>query len=253
MGIDENLLRQSQVNLAKFMKRLLVRRFESSMEAFKLSLESMIKSSETIESWYENKGGVPVFKKGDLPAPEELFDLTGDDAIKSIDELLEDDKLEKYVQRGLWFIEKKELKVGFIQQVKKDIQLLKDIYHDWFGSQKYSDPKLIHFLELVKTQLENEPERKIVVFTEFADTANYLYESLKSCLRVFKYSSLDSSKENKRIIRENFDAGIDKPKNDYDILIATDAISEGFNLHRAGTIFNYDIPYNPTRVNTACR
>ena len=36
--------------------------------------------------------------------------------------------------------------------------------------------------------------------------------------------------------------------NDYDILIATDAISEGFNLHRAGIIFNYDIPYNPTRV-----
>jgi len=31
-------------------------------------------------------------------------------------------------------------------------------------------------------------------------------------------------------------------------LIATDAISEGYNLHRAGTIFNYDIPYNPTRV-----
>ena len=37
-------------------------------------------------------------------------------------------------------------------------------------------------------------------------------------------------------------------KNDYDILIATDTISEGFNLHRAGTIVNYDIPYNPTRV-----
>ena len=37
-------------------------------------------------------------------------------------------------------------------------------------------------------------------------------------------------------------------KNDYQILIATDAISEGYNLHRAGTIFNYDIPYNPTRV-----
>ena len=31
-------------------------------------------------------------------------------------------------------------------------------------------------------------------------------------------------------------------------MIATDAISEGFNLHRAGSIFNYDIPYNPTRV-----
>ena len=31
-------------------------------------------------------------------------------------------------------------------------------------------------------------------------------------------------------------------------MVATDAISEGFNLHRAGTIFNFDIPYNPTRV-----
>ena len=39
-----------------------------------------------------------------------------------------------------------------------------------------------------------------------------------------------------------------KQENQFDVLIATDAISEGFNLHRAGTIFNFDIPYNPTRV-----
>jgi superfamily II DNA/RNA helicase len=37
-------------------------------------------------------------------------------------------------------------------------------------------------------------------------------------------------------------------KNDYDILLGTDAISEGYNLHRAGVIINYDIPYNPTKV-----
>ena len=36
--------------------------------------------------------------------------------------------------------------------------------------------------------------------------------------------------------------------NDYDVLIATDALSEGYNLHRAGVVINYDIPYNPTRV-----
>ena len=54
----------------------------------------------------------------------------------------------------------------------------------------------------------------------------------------------------KRIIRDNFDAGVKERErsDDYDILIATDAISEGFNLHRAGMIINYDIPYNPTRV-----
>jgi hypothetical protein len=67
---------------------------------------------------------------------------------------------------------------------------------------------------------------------------------------VFKYSSADASRENKRIIRANFDAGLNASlqEDDFDILIATDAISEGFNLHRAGAIINYDIPYNPTRV-----
>ena len=78
----------------------------------------------------------------------------------------------------------------------------------------------------------------------------YLYEELKDDFRVFKYSAKDSSLSNKETIRRNFDAGIKEhlKLNDYDILVATDAISEGFNLHRAGIIFNYDIPYNPTSV-----
>jgi len=65
-----------------------------------------------------------------------------------------------------------------------------------------------------------------------------------------KYTSGDASSSNKEKIRSNFDAGVRKElqQDNYDILIATDAISEGYNLHRAGEIFNYDIPYNPTRV-----
>lgn len=54
----------------------------------------------------------------------------------------------------------------------------------------------------------------------------------------------------KRTVRANFDAGIkdSEQENDYDVLVATDALSEGYNLHRAGVVINYDIPYNPTRV-----
>jgi superfamily II DNA/RNA helicase len=90
----------------------------------------------------------------------------------------------------------------------------------------------------------------MIVFTTYADTAQYLFDELKDKLRVFKYSSSDANKKNKEMIKCNFDAGIpeNKQRDDYDILIATDAISEGYNLHRAGAIFNYDIPYNPTRV-----
>ena len=65
-----------------------------------------------------------------------------------------------------------------------------------------------------------------------------------------KYSSIDAGTEKKEEIRQNFDAGykVEDQKNDYDVLVATDAISEGYNLHRAGIIINYDIPFNPTRV-----
>ena len=103
----------------------------------------------------------------------------------------------------------------------------------------------------MKQQRKNDPSRKIIVFTEFADTARYLGDALADeGLGVFTYTSQDASTASKDIIRTNFDAGINPQyqRNDYQILIATDAISEGYNLHRAGTIFNYDIPYNPTRV-----
>ena len=69
-------------------------------------------------------------------------------------------------------------------------------------------------------------------------------------LPVFAYTSARASETNKSIIRKNFDAGIDEQSQEdaFNVLVATDAISEGYNLHRAGAIFNYDIPYNPTRV-----
>ena len=107
------------------------------------------------------------------------------------------------------------------------------------------------FIRIVRKQMNDEPNRKLIVFSEFADTVNYLGEALANAgLPVMKYTSADASPANKDRIRANFDAGL-KPalqKNDFHILVATDAISEGYNLHRAGAIFNYDIPYNPTRV-----
>ena len=103
----------------------------------------------------------------------------------------------------------------------------------------------------MENQLKSDKKRKIIVFSEFSDTANYLFNNIKKEFKCFLYTSKQSTnKKLKDEIKNNFDASVilNKQKNDYDILIATDAISEGFNLHRAGTIFNYDIPYNPTRV-----
>ena len=247
---DENLFRQSQINLAKFMRRLLVRRFESSVYAFRETIDSMIKSSETILSWYDKLGKVPIYKRGNLPDIDALINEYENDFFKELENILNDEQLKRHYEKGLRLIDKKEIKKQFVEDVNKDIQLLKEIRNEWFKYGIKKDPKLDGFKIEIKNKLKENPRRKIIVFTEFADTANYLFDNLKDDLKVFKYTSADASKRNKNIIKENFDAGlyIARQKNDYVVLIATDAISEGFNLHRAGIVFNYDIPYNPTRV-----
>ncbi len=247
---DFNLALQTQINLAKFMRWLLVRRFESSKFSFRASLESMIHSSELVKEWYYRLGLVPIFKKGRLPDVETLLVEGGVEADLDLENVDLDKILGAYKEKGLFTIPKTDLAAEFMQDVERDIALLKDIHKTWFGAGIGRDPKLEMLMVVLKRLLQEKPDRKIVVFTEFSDTAGYLYESLQPHFRVFKYCSTDASQLNKNRIRLNFDAGLapSKQRDDYDLLIATDAISEGFNLHRAGIILNYDIPYNPTRV-----
>lgn len=246
-GVNFNLLLGRQTNISKFMRHLLVARFESSVAAFQASLGYMIQSSEHMLRWIEKRNKIPVFKKGNLPDVSAFYD-TSDDGMEEIEELFE-----KYEARGFFEIDMKYVKDDFVADVESDIQLLKNLREQWFGKDNTvkSDPKLESFIRIVRKQMDNEPNRKLIVFSEFADTVNYLGEALaKAGLPVMKYTSADATSVNKDRIRANFDAGL-KPalqKNDFHILVATDAISEGYNLHRAGAIFNYDIPYNPTRV-----
>lgn len=248
-GVEYRMLVGRQQNVSSFMRKLLVQRFESSVYAFRQSLGFMIKSAENLLSWIEKSGEIPVFKKGGLPDVEDFYEIT-DDGVKEIY-----DAFELYEQKGLFTIPLRFISDEFIKDVKSDIDLLKRIREEWFGEddQIKFDPKLDEFKRLLAEHRKKDPKRKIVVFSAFADTVNYLGETLQqdgNPLRVMKYTSDDASSSNKEKIRSNFDAGLKKElqQDDYDILIATDAISEGYNLHRAGEIFNYDIPYNPTRV-----
>jgi hypothetical protein len=118
MSAEEKLQRiqQGQSNLARFMRRLLVRRFESSVGAFKLSLKNMITSSETMLDWYENRQEVPIFKKGVLPDAEYLSEL---------DEKELEETLNKLEDKGLIRIPLSELQPQFGDHLRHDIALLK--------------------------------------------------------------------------------------------------------------------------------
>ena len=254
-GLDYGLFIGSQINLSKFMRRLLVQRFESSKKAFELSLDRMIKTTKNILNWINKRAKVPIFKKGSLPDIERYYRYTGSSDELFNEEVAEaefDEELSKFETKGLFELETEFFEEAFIEDIKSDINILEAIQEKWFGDgKKLPDPKRDHFANIIQSELAKDRERKIVIFSSYADTVNDLYEKMESCgLRVFKYTSKESNIQNKKTIELNFDAGKKKDiqKNDYDILVATDAISEGYNLHRAGTIINYDIPYNPTRV-----
>ena len=109
-------------------------------------------------------------------------------------------------------------------------------------------PKLIAFKEklgsknIIKTQ-------KLILFTESKETAEYLERQLGEFYpnQVLAFTGSSSVATREKVI-ENFDARARFPKDDYRILITTEVLSEGVNLHRSNVVINYDIPWNPTRL-----
>jgi superfamily II DNA or RNA helicase len=265
--IDPDSLNIAQINLADFMRRLLVARFESSVYAFGKTLDSMIHSMTMVKGYYDKVGKVPVFKIGQLPDIDKLLDNLDDSTLAELEDYTFEKELDKQYEKGLFFIPKSELRDDFINDLRQDIDLLKNIHDEWFSEGIRHDPKLESFRLEIKQQLLQDPARKIIVFSEYADTAEYIYKELNrrsektrpqtgtklavftdKPVRILFYSGQISTTQHRRTVRENFDASSSVQRDDYDVLIATDALSEGVNLNRAGTVFNYDIPYNPTRV-----
>jgi superfamily II DNA or RNA helicase/HKD family nuclease len=255
--LDETDLKTAQINLAKFMKRLLVMRFESSKDAFRSTLGNMIASTKMVEDWWNKLGKVPIMKKGQIPDPDTILSTTDDDVNEEVNQQIAEIELQKLQEsKGLIAVDKSLIDPRFIDDVARDRELLTKIQEDWFGTKagliKDLDPKLDKIKGHIDFLLLENPKRKIVVFSSYADTINYLSKELlkRGLKRVLKYTAADASKAMKEIVRTNFDAGISdsEKENDYDVLLTTDALSEGYNLHRAGVVINYDIPYNPTRV-----
>lgn len=242
-----------QRNMAKFMQQLFVRRFESSKYSFLKTVQNVLDSMNNLKKWYENFKTVPLYKAGKLPDFETLEEMTGDmtDSLFTTDEIVKS-YLSDDIDKGLIVVKADDLTGQFIIDLNHDIELFQKFLNEW--NEVKGDPKFDCTLAEIKSSLKKEKKRKIILFSEFSDTADYLFEKFKDeGIRVMLYSSKVASKTSREQIRSNFDAGYPESfwatgDQEVDVLVATDAISEGFSLHRAGTIYNYDIPYNPTRV-----
>lgn len=223
----------AQRNMGKFMKILLIKRLESSFYAFRNSVDRFIATYERFLEEFE-KGNVYVSKK----YTNKIFELLEENDEETIQRFIEEEKAEKFSSKEF----RNELKTD----LEHDLNLLKEIEKLWQDIKR--DPKLLTFKEKLASQ-NILKKQKLIIFTESKETAEYLTKQLNETYpnQVLAFTGSSSSITREQVI-DNFDARARFPKDDYRILITTEVLSEGVNLHRSNVVINYDIPWNPTRL-----
>lgn len=229
-------------SLAGIMKTLMVKRLESSFAAFKKSLQNLLKSTaRMIEMFESDKVFIaPDLKINDLQEKGYSFEEI---------ELMILELTAENPRNNVFATE--DFEPEFLENLRKDEKLLRELCGEW--SRVEQDPKLETFFKAVTEELfrpDINPTGQLVVFTESKDTADYLTKKIEEKLNT-KVLNVSSENRNKLfdVIQENFDANFTgERKDDYKILITTDVLAEGVNLHRANVIVNYDTPWNATRL-----
>ena len=233
IGKIDQLEVQSQKNLGKFMKILLVKRLESSFFAFRNSVSRFLDSYKNFIDEIEN-GNVYVSKKH----INKIFELLENDDDEAVQQLIDEGKAEIYDSEDF----RKELR----EDLQHDYEVLLETDKLWQNVNR--DPKFLKFTnEMVNNSvLKNN---HIIIFTESKETAEYLHEYLGKHYKnkVLLYTGASKESVRDKVI-QNFDARARQKKDNYRILITTEVLSEGVNLHRSNVVINYDIPWNPTRM-----
>jgi len=248
-----------QRNLYDFMRRLLVKRFESSFGSFEQSIKNFKHITENILKFIKKTGKGDYYKGEyilDRALLEKIYNFDLEEIEKYLAEYTEKINIGEYPKNHKRYkVNDFKYKTEFIEHIESDLKLFDAILSQLSTLDLVkNDPKTDCLLENIKKEikqkpLKDEPKRKIIIFSEYLDTVKYLTPILEKNFnnKVLVVAS-DLSAHKISQINKNFDASYPEQEDNYDILLASDRISEGFNLNRAGLVVNYDIPWNPVRV-----
>ncbi len=249
-------------HLIGMMKVNFLKRLESSINSFAITLDRTIGKIEDLEK------RIKLFQE---TQQQSLFDLETFEVFDG-----EDEELNEAFQIGAKLkYDLRELDIDkWLKELKEDKQQLDLISSQAKQIDTSRDAKLHRLKEIISekvknlsTNLHGKPNRKVVVFTAFSDTAEYLYKALedwaKNDLGVH-IGLVTGSKANKATLGRTYFNEIltnfspfsknrhkvpTMPQDEeIDILIATDCISEGQNLQDCACVINYDIHWNPVRL-----
>lgn len=228
--------------LASIMKVLLVKRIDSSFFAFKASLNRFCQSTLAMITMFENG---TIYIAPNLNVSEFIIEAREDELIEKIADAIATDPT-------ITVCTPEDFDPNFISELRRDYDIVSGLNERW--SKVTEDPKLDEFINRLENDFINKeinPQQKLVVFSESKETTSYLTNALKSTGRT---DVLEVNASNRDSLREtvklNFDANIPREqyKSDYQIIICTEVLAEGVNLHRSNVIVNYDTPWNSTRL-----
>ena len=257
VGVQENIFKQEEreKNLVKLMRILMLKRMESSIHSFRRTISKILKKIDDVLQTIES-GKIEYDPNIDIQfidPDEDEFDhmMFG----KKQKVLLQDIDLIKW---------KEDLKLD-----KEKFEHLLEISNEITPQR---DEKLRKLKELIKGKIENpinENNSKVMIFTAFSDTAEYLYKHLHEwALKEFgsHCGIVTGSGTNKTTLKSTISTDINDILTNFspiskerdkispniteeiDILIGTDCISEGQNLQDCDYLINYDIHWNPVRI-----
>ena len=239
----------------------LLKRFESSTGAFRISIERLIK---------QHKEFLRALQKGFV-----IFSTFFDDELDTSS--VDDDTFEEILADSEHRADAADYDAAKLQEeVAADLEKLEEILGLIANIKQGDDPKiqaLISELEKIHRQArdgasekEERDNRKVLVFTFFADSARWIHEHLAKAVRsnpklkgykgrtaIVAGKSHADAEEDKATAAASFapdTAGRSgsKKQDKIDILVSTDVLAEGFNLQQARHIINYDMPWNPMRL-----
>ena len=261
-GAESNLTRTGrEEGIRRLMSVNLLKRLESSVHSFRLTLEriqNLIVSTINAIDEYEHSG------KGELDVFEASSDTVDFDMEDQNTDFFTVGKKSKISLADMDYKSWREV----LQHDADELALLTSMVRDI--TPQY-DTKLQSLMKLISQKIENPinpGNKKVMIFSAFSDTAEYLYENIALFIQK-KYglntAIITGSADGRSTIKglkgtlnnlltcfspvsKNRDVLMPGSSTEIDILIATDCISEGQNLQDCDYLVNYDIHWNPVRI-----
>ena len=235
--------------LQRIMRILLVKRLESSLAAFKKTLENLNRYNDVMIDMLQHDC---VFICPDIDVNKLHNEHKGNfAAFRAVVEAA----IEHKGGNNRCF-KASDFNESYLEDLQNDKLRIGSLLERW--RENTEDPKFDCFKEAINPKLFN-PEinnpsgmnkPRLVIFTEAIDTLKSLERALKAKRHKVLSITAQNRTEMQEAIEANFDAN-SKPENrrdDYDVIVTTEVLAEGVNLHRSNVILNYDAPWNATRL-----